>query len=176
MAVRAKKLEFIIKRGKVIMYAVIQTGGKQYRVKEGDVFVVEKLAKNAGETVTFDSVLLIEDGSKTQVGKPTVAGATVSAQVLDQTRGDKVIIFKKKRRHNYRRKNGHRQDLTLVKVFDISASGGAKKTAPEYKARVKKSAPTKAEGKAKAAKATAKAKPAKAASAKKTPAKKKAAE
>lgn len=142
------------------MYAVIQTGGKQYRVKEGDVFVVEKLAKQPGETVTFDSVLLLEDGSKVQVGKPTIAGASVSAQILDQTRGDKVIIFKKKRRHNYRRKNGHRQDLTLVKIFDISASGGAKKSAPEFKPRVKKQA---GQGTPKTAK-TAAAKPAKKAS------------
>lgn len=142
------------------MFAVIQTGGKQYRVKEGDIFTVEKIGKNAGETITFDSVLMIEGDGKVQLGKPAIAGATVSAQVLEQTRGDKVIIFKKKRRHNYRRKNGHRQDLTLVKIFDISASGGPKKQAPEYKARVKtkQAAPKQAKetGAKKAAKPAAK--------------------
>lgn len=121
------------------MFAVIQTGGKQYRVKEGDIIKIEKLEKQAGENVVFDKVICLTDGAKVQLGK-TLSGATVTAQVLDQTRGPKVIIFKKKRRHNYRRKNGHRQDLTLVKIFDISASGGTKKAAPEYKARVKKQA------------------------------------
>ncbi len=122
------------------MYAVIQTGGKQYRVKEGDIFSVEKLVKEPGQVITFDSVLAIEDGANIQIGKPVLKGASVSVQVLDQYQDDKVIIFKKKRRHNYRRKRGHRQELTLVKVFDISASGGAKKSAPEYAARAKKNA------------------------------------
>jgi large subunit ribosomal protein L21 len=125
------------------MYAIIQTGGKQYRVKEGDIFSVEKLTKEAGQTITFDSVLAIEDGGKVQLGKPTIGGASVSVQVLDQYKDDKVIIFKKKRRHNYRRKRGHRQELTMVKVFDISASGGPKKSAPEYKARNKRPAAAK---------------------------------
>ena len=132
------------------MYAVIQTGGKQYRVKEGDIIKIEKLGGEAGSTVTFDQVICLTDGAKVQFGKPTVSGAVVAGQVLDQTRGPKVIIFKKKRRHNYRRKNGHRQDLTLVKIFDISASGGSKKAAPEFKARVKKNAAQKSETAARA--------------------------
>jgi large subunit ribosomal protein L21 len=120
------------------MYAVLQTGGKQYRVKEGDILSIEKIVKNAGEVITFDTVLAIEDGATVKIGQPVLSGATVSAQVLEQFKDDKVIIFKKKRRHNYRRKRGHRQELTRVKIFDISASGGAKKAAPEYKARVKR--------------------------------------
>ncbi len=159
------------------MYAVIQTGGKQYRVKEGDILSIEKLTKDAGQTITFDSILAIEDGSKVQLGKPTIAGATVSVQVLDQYKDDKVIIFKKKRRHNYRRKRGHRQELTMVKVFDISASGGPKKSAPEYKARVKNPAAAAAKKTKTAGTAAGKTTAAKKPAAKKTAAKsKKAAE
>jgi large subunit ribosomal protein L21 len=148
------------------MYAVIQTGGKQYRVKEGDIITIEKLEKNPGDSISFDQVLMIGKGSDLKMGKPTLSGALVSAQVLDQTRGPKIIIFKKRRRHNSRRKNGHRQDLTLVKIFDISAAGGAKKTAPEYKQRPKKTAPViaptgkKAMKKAASGKTTAAKKPA----------------
>jgi large subunit ribosomal protein L21 len=100
------------------MFAVIKTGGKQYRVASGDVIKVEKLEAEAGSTVTLDQVLMAGD----KVGTPLVAGATVSAEVVAQDRGPKIIVFKKKRRQNYRRKNGHRQDLTVLRITDITAA------------------------------------------------------
>lgn len=103
------------------MFAVIKTGGKQYRVAAEDVITVEKLAGEAGAAVAFDEVLLVNDGASTEVGAPTVKGASVAGTVIEQTRGDKVIAFKKRRRQNSRRKNGHRQDLTILRITDISA-------------------------------------------------------
>jgi large subunit ribosomal protein L21 len=100
------------------MFAVIKTGGKQYRVASGDVIKVEKLEGEAGATITLDQVLMAGD----TIGTPLVAGATVSAEVIAQDRGPKIIIFKKKRRQNYRRKNGHRQDLTVLRITEISAA------------------------------------------------------
>jgi large subunit ribosomal protein L21 len=100
------------------MFAVIKTGGKQYRVVSGDVIKVEKLEAEAGATIALDQVLMLGD----TIGTPLVAGATVSAEVIAQDRGPKVIIFKKKRRQNYRRKNGHRQDLTVLRITEISAA------------------------------------------------------
>ena len=100
------------------MFAVIKTGGKQYRVASGDVIKVEKLEAEAGSTITLDQVLMA--GGK--IGTPLVAGATVSAEVIAQDRGPKIIVFKKKRRQNYRRKNGHRQDLTVLRITDITAA------------------------------------------------------
>ena len=100
------------------MFAVIKTGGKQYRVASGDVIKVEKLEVEAGSTVTLDQVLMV-DG---KIGTPLVADATVSAEVIAQDRGPKIIVFKKKRRQNYRRKNGHRQDLTVLRITEISAA------------------------------------------------------
>ena len=97
------------------MYAVIKTGGKQYRVTKDDIIEVEKLDAAIGGSVTLDHVLLV--GSK--IGTPTVAGASVKATVLNQKKDDKIIVFKKKRRQNYRRKNGHRQNLTVLKITDI---------------------------------------------------------
>jgi large subunit ribosomal protein L21 len=97
------------------MHAVIKTGGKQYRVAKDDVIRVELLDAKKGDTVTLDQVLLV--GAK--IGTPTVAGASVKATVVDQIKDDKVIVFKKKRRQNYRRKNGHRQNLTVLKITDI---------------------------------------------------------
>lgn len=155
------------------MFAVIKTGGKQYRVTENDVLVVEKLAGEAGETVQFDQVLMIgEDGKAPTVGSPLIDKAAVTAEVVKQTRGDKVIIFKKRRRQNSRRKNGHRQDLTLVKITGISATGAKK--APAKKAAPKKAAEDKPAAEKKAAPAK---KPAakKETAAKKAPAKKAAA-
>ena len=147
------------------MFAVIKTGGKQYRVSEDDVFVVEKLTGEAGATVEFNDVLMIgEDGKAPTVGTPTIDKATVFGEVVKQTRGDKVIIFKKRRRQNSRRKNGHRQDLTLVKITSISASGA--------KPAAKKPAAKKAAPKAEAAAEEKKAAPKKAAAAKKPAAKK----
>jgi large subunit ribosomal protein L21 len=97
------------------MFAVIKTGGKQYKVASGDVIAVEKLSADVGSVVDFDQVLLLGD----KVGAPVVEGASVAAEVVDQFRDKKIIVFKKKRRKNYRRKNGHRQDLTLVKITDL---------------------------------------------------------
>lgn len=104
------------------MYAVIKTGGKQYKVAKDDVILVEKLEVEAGKEIALDHVLMIGDGANVTIGAPTVKGATVSATVVDQTKGDKVIIFKKNRRHNYRRKRGHRQKLTVLKITNIKAA------------------------------------------------------
>jgi large subunit ribosomal protein L21 len=101
------------------MYAVINTGGKQYRVKEGDVLDVEKLGVEQGGTVVFDRVFLIEDEGKVLVGTPAVAGAAVKAEVVANFKGDKVLIFKKKRRKQYRRTKGHRQQLAKVRIVKI---------------------------------------------------------
>ena len=142
------------------MFAVIKTGGKQYRVSENDKFTVEKLEGEAGSTIEFTEVLMIgEEGGDATVGAPLIEGAVVSAELVTQTRGDKVIIFKKKRRQNYRRTKGHRQDLTLVRITGISASGAKKKAAPKKAAakaadagEEKKAAPKKAAAKKPAAK------------------------
>ena len=97
------------------MYAVIRTGGKQYKVTSGDVVKIEKIAGEEGKEVVFSEVLAL-DGT---IGTPLIEGASVKATVLKQAKDAKVIIFKKKRRQNYRRKNGHRQQITLVKITDI---------------------------------------------------------
>ncbi len=104
------------------MFAVIKTGGKQYRVASGDVIKVERLEAEAGATVSLDQVLMVGEGAEARVGTPLVAGATVSAEVVAQDRGPKIIVFKKQRRKNYRRKNGHRQDLTVLRITEISAA------------------------------------------------------
>ena len=101
------------------MYAVIKTGGKQYRIREGDVLDVEKLGVEQGGTVIFDRVLLIEDEGKVLVGTPDVAGAAVKAEVVENFKADKVLIFKKKRRKQYRRTKGHRQQLAKVRIMKI---------------------------------------------------------
>ncbi|MDG4717689.1 MULTISPECIES: 50S ribosomal protein L21 [Thalassospira] len=103
------------------MYAIIKTGGKQYKVAANDVIKVEKIAAQAGETVKLEEVLMVAGDGAPKVGAPLVAGASVTAEVLEQAKGDKVIVFKKKRRHNYRRKNGHRQNLTVLRIKDINA-------------------------------------------------------
>lgn len=100
------------------MFAVIKTGGKQYKVAPNDVIRVEKLPGQAGDTVTLDQVLLVGD----KVGTPLVAGASVTATLLEQTRAEKVIIFKKKRRQNYRRKKGHRQELSVLRITGIAGA------------------------------------------------------
>ncbi|MGN0515313.1 MAG: 50S ribosomal protein L21 [Lachnospiraceae bacterium] len=102
------------------MYAIIATGGKQYTVKEGDVIKVEKLGVNAGETVTFDQVLFVNNGSAV-VGNPTVEGATVTASVVKEGKAKKVIVYKYKRKTGYHKKNGHRQLFTEVKIEKINA-------------------------------------------------------
>ena len=103
------------------MFAVIKTGGKQYKVAQNDVITVEKLAGEAGAKIELGEVLAVGNGATLQIGSPLVPGAKVSAEVVEQTRGPKVIIFKKRRRQNSRRKNGHRQDLTVLKITAVSA-------------------------------------------------------
>ena len=103
-------------------FAVIRTGGKQYRVTPNSVLKVEKLEAEAGSTVTFHDVLMVGGDAGLTLGAPTVPGASVSATVLEQARGDKIIIFKKKRRQNYRRKRGHRQHLTVLRIGDIATA------------------------------------------------------
>ena len=102
------------------MYAIIATGGKQYTVSEGDEIRVEKLGLNAGDTVTFHQVLFVNDGSA-KVGDPTVKGATVTASVVSEGKGKKVIVYKYKRKTGYHKKNGHRQLFTKVKIEKINA-------------------------------------------------------
>ncbi|MBX2830236.1 50S ribosomal protein L21 [Thalassospira sp.] len=103
------------------MYAIIKTGGKQYKVAANDVIKVEKIAAQAGDTVKLEEVLMVAGDGAPKVGAPLLKGASVTAEVLEQAKGDKVIVFKKKRRHNYRRKNGHRQNLTVLRIKDIKA-------------------------------------------------------
>ena len=105
------------------MYAVIQTGGKQYRVEPGKTVVVEKLTGDAGAEVVFDQVLLVSsgDGGSVSIGKPTVAGAKVTGSIVEQGRGEKLVVLKFRRLKNYVRRNGHRQDYTAVKIAAIEA-------------------------------------------------------
>ena len=103
------------------MYAVIKTGGKQYRVAQNDVIEIERLAGDAGGTVEFTEVLMVGEGESVTFGKPLIAGAKVTAELVEQTRGPKLIAFKKRRRKNSRRKKGHRQDLTKVRITGIAA-------------------------------------------------------
>ncbi len=104
------------------MFAVIRTGGKQYKVQKDDIIEVEKLEGDAGDVIAIDDVLFLNDGKKATVGAPAIKGASVSATLVKQKRADKVVIFKKKRRQNYRRKKGHRQHLTVLKITDIKAA------------------------------------------------------
>jgi large subunit ribosomal protein L21 len=107
------------------MFAVVRSGGKQYRVTPGDVFKVEKLERDPSSVIDLRDVLLVSsDDGKVTIGNPTVDSASVSAEVMRHVRNKKVIVFKKKRRHNYRRKNGHRQWMTLLKVVSISVGKG----------------------------------------------------
>lgn len=123
------------------MFAVIKTGGKQYKVAEGDTIVIEKLAAAAGDTVTFDSVLMVGAGAGVTVGAPTVAGATVTGEVAGDVRGPKLITRKKRQRQTYRRTIGHRQDLMEVTITSINTDGKA----PAKKAAAKKEDAPKAE-------------------------------
>ncbi len=155
------------------MYAVILTGGKQYRVKAGDVLAVEKLDLEPGRKAQFDRVLLIEDGETVQVGTPVLDNAMVLGLVLENFKDEKVLVFKKKRRKQYRRTRGHRQQLTKVRITRITPDrtlltaedlaeekpAPVEKTAPAPKP--KPAAPAEAPAAAKPAKAAAKAKPAK---------------
>lgn len=104
------------------MFAVVKTGGKQYKVQKDDKLLVEKLEGNEGDKITLDEVLMVADGKTSKIGEPVVKGATVEATVVAQTRGPKITVFKKKRRQNYRRKKGHRQDLTMIQITNIKAA------------------------------------------------------
>lgn len=104
------------------MYAVIKTGGKQYRVAKDDVVTIEKVTGDAGAKVEFTEVLLVGSGEGVKVGSPTVAGASVTAELVEHTRGPKLIAFKKRRRKNSRRKKGHRQDLSTVRITAITGA------------------------------------------------------
>lgn len=144
------------------MFAVVRTGGKQYRVAAGDKIVVEKMAGNAGDTVSLGDVLFAADGSEAKA----VAGLAVSAEIIAQAKADKIIVFKKKRRHNYRRKAGHRQQHTILKILSVGAA--EKKAAPkkaeaapaEAAVETKAAAPAKEAAPKKAAAPKAEAKPA----------------
>ncbi len=126
------------------MFAVIRTGGKQYRVAKDDTIVVEKLAGEPGAMVEFSDVLIIGgDGKAPKVGVPLVDKAAVFAEVLEQSRADKIIVFKKNRRKNYRRKRGHRQDQTVLRILDVSPTGAKPKAAAKAKAAPKKEAKAK---------------------------------
>ena len=124
------------------MYAVVKTGGKQYRVSPGDVIVVEKLLGDAGAKVKLDQVLMVgEDGKDPELGAPLLTSTAVNCEVVDQSRSDKIIVFKKKRRQGYKRTKGHRQDQTVLRVLDINGKGAVK-------AAVKKDVVPKADTKA----------------------------
>ena len=129
------------------MYAVIKTGGKQYRVAANDKILIEKLDGAAGDRVNFTEVLMVSNGGTVDIGAPFLAGATVVGEIEKQARGPHIIIFKKRRRKHYRRRNGHRQDLTAVTITEI-LTGGAKPSA-------KAAAPKKAAVEAKAETAVA---------------------
>jgi large subunit ribosomal protein L21 len=103
------------------MYAVIQTGGKQYKVQPGETVFLEKLPGDAGDTVEFDEVLLVADDEQVAVGRPLIEGAKVSGEIVEHGRGEKLIVYKFKRRKNYRRKTGHRQAYTAVKISTVQA-------------------------------------------------------
>lgn len=153
------------------MFAVIKTGGKQYRVAADQEIVVEKLDADAGDTFVFGEVLMIGEGDKVDMGAPLISGAQVVGEVVEQRRGAKVITFKKKPRNTYRRKLGHRQQETVIRITEILAKGGATAKKAERKPEPEaEAAPAK---KAKAApKAKAAAAPAKKPAARKAPAKK----
>ena len=105
------------------MFAVLKTGGKQYKVAKNDIIEIERLPGEAGETIVFDQILMVGDGTGATAGAPLIAGASVAGTLLEQAKGDKVIVFKKRRRHNYRRKRGHRQELSVVRIDEILTDG-----------------------------------------------------
>ena len=118
------------------MFAVIRTGGKQYRVAPNDIIEVEKIAGQPGDIVELAEVLLLGGDKSPQTGSPTISGALVAAEVIEQRRGDKIVVFKKKRRSTYRRKNGHRQELTALRITEILTDGKKpSKAAPKPEAK-----------------------------------------
>ncbi len=120
------------------MYAVVKTGGKQYRVAEQDKIIVSNIDADEGSRIILDQVLLLANDGEVTVGAPTVSGAVIGATVLRQTRGPKIMVFRRKRRKNFRRVRGHRQDLTLLQIDEISASGDLKAAKAPKKAAAKK--------------------------------------
>ena len=141
------------------MFAVVRTGGKQYRVAAGDKIAVEKLAGEAGETITLGDVLLAGDGGEVKDAK----GVVVSAEIIAQAKSEKVVVFKKRRRHNYRRKNGHRQQITLLRILAVGdeKKSAKKDAAPKAEAAPKVEMVAAVEAPAKAPAKKAAAKPAK---------------
>ena len=126
------------------MYALVKTGGKQYRVSKDDTILVERLSAQEGEQIILNDVVMLGDGDKVTIGTPRVDGAGVSATVMRQTRGPKIIIFRRKRRKNHRRTQGHRQDLTLLKINEIAEDAKSLKTTkPATKEAPKRAAATK---------------------------------
>ena len=135
------------------MYAIVEIAGQQFKVVQDQKLFVHRLADKEGDKVSFDKVYLLDDGKKVTLGAPAITGASVEAKVVSHLKGDKVIVFKKKRRKGYRVKNGHRQALTELVIEKIQASGAKAKAAP---AKAEKAAPAKTEKKATAKKAAAK--------------------
>jgi large subunit ribosomal protein L21 len=164
------------------MFAVVKSGGKQYRVAKDDIITVERLAGEPGATIELTDVLMVGEGASVTLGTPTVAGAMVAAEVVEQDRGPKIIVFRKRRRQNFRRRRGHRQDLTILKVTEILTDGQkptkkaakpvvkpeAAAVAEEAPAEAKKAAPEKTSAKKAAPKAQAKKPEAKKAASKKS--------
>ena len=137
------------------MYAIVEIAGQQFKVAKDQKVYVHRLQGDEGSSVSFDKVYLLDDGTQVTLGAPAITGASVEAKVVKHLKGDKVIVFKKKRRKGYRVKNGHRQSLTEILIQSISAKGGAKKSAPKKEAAPKAKAPKTAAPKATAPKAKA---------------------
>jgi large subunit ribosomal protein L21 len=146
------------------MYAVVNSGGKQYKVQQGEVLKVEKISGDVGNSVTFDRVLMFSDGENVSIGQPVLDGVSVEGHIVEQGKAKKIIVFKYKRRKRFRRKNGHRQEFTAVQIDSINAKGtkAAKAAEPKAEAKAevkesetKKTAPEKAAPKKAGAKETA---------------------
>ena len=135
------------------MYAIVEIAGQQFKVAKDQKVYVHRLQGEEGSSVSFDKVYLLDDGTQVTLGAPAITGASVEAKVVKHLKGDKVIVFKKKRRKGYRVKNGHRQSLTEILIQSISAKGGAKKAAPKKEAAPKAKAPVALAPKAAAPKA-----------------------
>ena len=157
------------------MFAVIKTGGKQYKVAPNDVLRIEKIAGEPGDTVELGSVLMVGGEDGLTIGAPLVEGAAVAAEVLEQARADKIIVFKKKRRKNHRRRNGHRQHETVLRVTEILTGGKRPSQAKAAKAKPAPAQPAPEQAEAAPKKTPAESAPAKKAAPKKAPAKKAAA-
>ena len=125
------------------MFAVVKTGGKQYRVAPGDIIIVERLLGDAGAKIKLDQVLMVgEDGKAPEVGAPLIGDAAVNCEIIDQSRADKILVFKKKRRQGYKRTKGHRQDQTVLRVLDINGRGAVKPAAQKAAKPAEEAKPT----------------------------------